>query len=57
MSGSVTYCLECGANNWADSEKCSQCGGKLAPTLREALLYYTNPKFREMVDGEKKENG
>ena len=35
MSGSVTYCLNCGSFEWANKTKCSKCGGQLAPTLRE----------------------
>ncbi len=35
MSGSVTYCLNCGKFAWANQTKCATCGGELAPTLRE----------------------
>lgn len=65
MSGSVTYCIECGACNWAGEPKCAVCGGELEPTLREVHAHYynTDPDFRKMVDkniealGEKKNGG
>ena len=59
MSGSVTYCTECRACNWAGKEKCEACGGELEPTLAEVHACYcaTDPKFRKFVDGQQtKEN-
>jgi len=55
MSGSVTYCKECKACNWAGEEKCRVCGGELEPTLREVWNYYyqTDKAFRDFVDGQK----
>jgi len=52
VSGSVTYCKECGACNWAGKEKCEACGGELEPTLAEVYAYYytTDPEFRGFVD-------
>lgn len=56
MSGSVTYCKDCGACNWAGKEKCETCGGELEPTLRQVHAYYyqTDPKFKKMVDRNQK---
>ena len=52
MSGSVTYCRECGACNWAYAERCAVCGGELEPTLREVLayLYSDRKELKEVID-------
>jgi hypothetical protein len=52
MSGDVTYCVNCGACNWAGKDKCRVCGGELELTLAQEYAYYchTDPEFRKMVD-------
>lgn len=52
MGGSVTFCKECGACNWAGKERCETCGGELEPTLRQVHAFYcaTDPGFRRFVD-------
>ena len=56
MSGSITYCKECKACNWAGKKKCSECGGELEPTLAEVHAYYcqTDPEFKKMVNENQK---
>lgn len=56
MSGSVTYCTDCGACNWVNRDKCAVCGGALEPTLAEVHAHYqlTDPGFRQFVAGQHK---
>lgn len=52
MSGDVTYCIKCGACNWAGIDRCRVCGGELEPTLAQvhAFYYQTDTEFKKMVD-------
>ena len=52
MGGSITYCKECKACNWAGREKCEVCGGELEPTLAQVHAYYcgSDPVFKKLLD-------
>lgn len=55
MSGSVTYCYRCGKFEWANRDKCSHCGGQLAPTLREVhALLMEELEHRRRQDNDKR---
>ena len=52
MGGSVTYCKDCGACNWAGMKCCVVCGGELEPTLFQFYnFYYSKDKrFKKFAD-------
>ncbi len=55
MGSSVVYCKECRACNWANKDKCVDCGGELEPTLAMVHAYYCGGEFKKKVDENKKE--